>query len=330
MKTTATNIKLRKLLTGIKNETLIPRPEFQRRLVWSQKHKNAFVRTVIEGFPFPEIYIASGDVDENTGEGKEILVDGQQRITTLFHYFSGTLKLEKDVPPYQELTDKTAFLDYDVVMRDLGTMSIEEIKEVFLRINSTNYALNPMEINNARFDGAIKLFADKIASSEFFEKNKVFSSTDIKRMGDTRLTLSIIITLISNHFNRDKELEPFLERYNDDFPYAKNMETEFNKVFEFIDNMEFDLKHRVWKKADLFSLIIELHKLMFKDKLQLDSTEVKRKLNEFYKKIDAFDPEKPGNESNIINYVKASRSGTNDRSFRVERGEILRSIIIEK
>ncbi len=62
MKTTATNKRIRELLTAIGDGTLIPRPEFQRRLVWALRHKNAFIQTVLEGFPIPEIYIAAGDV----------------------------------------------------------------------------------------------------------------------------------------------------------------------------------------------------------------------------------------------------------------------------
>src|SRR5207302_5225363 len=90
MKTSATNRRLRVLLTAIRSGKLIPRPEFQRRLVWSNKHKAAFVETVLLNYPFPEIYVASGDVDRETGEGSEMLVDGQQRITTLYEYFTGS------------------------------------------------------------------------------------------------------------------------------------------------------------------------------------------------------------------------------------------------
>jgi hypothetical protein len=75
VKTTATNKRIRELLTAIGDGTLIPRPEFQRRLVWALRHKNAFIQTVLEGFPFPEIYIAAGDVDLSTGVGTLMLVD---------------------------------------------------------------------------------------------------------------------------------------------------------------------------------------------------------------------------------------------------------------
>src|SRR6266566_444714 len=131
MRTTATNRKLRLLLTGIKNKTLIPRPEFQRRLVWSNKNKIAFLQTVLEEYPFPEIYIAAGEVNAETGEGVEMLVDGQQRVDTLYQYFIGSteLRLGKVIPAYNQLAQekKIAFLEYDVVIRDLGKMSIDEI-----------------------------------------------------------------------------------------------------------------------------------------------------------------------------------------------------------
>src|ERR1051325_2039396 len=116
MKTTATNRRIRELLTQIRKGTLEPRPEFQRRLVWSNKDKCAFLETVLLSYPFPEIYVAAGEVDLDTGEAKEMLVDGQQRITTLFQYFTGApdLKIAKLLKPYSELSpeEKERFLQY--------------------------------------------------------------------------------------------------------------------------------------------------------------------------------------------------------------------------
>lgn len=166
MKTSGTNRRLRLLLSAIKDGSLIPRPDFQRRLVWTNKHKEEFIRTVLQQYPFPEIYIAAGDVDTETGKGTELLVDGQQRLTTLLQYFSGSSDLRLGtLCPYNGLSqdDKIQFLEYEVVVRDLGKKSIEDIKEVFKRINSTKYSLNAMEIHNARFDGALKQFAEKIS-----------------------------------------------------------------------------------------------------------------------------------------------------------------------
>lgn len=90
MKTTATNRKVRELLAQLREGKLIPRPDFQRRLVWSNKDKSAFIETVLLNYPFPEVYVAAGEVDVESGEGKELLVDGQQRLTTLRQYFGAS------------------------------------------------------------------------------------------------------------------------------------------------------------------------------------------------------------------------------------------------
>ena len=90
MKTTPTSRKIGDLLTDMREKTLIPNPEFQRRLVWSNKHKNAFIKTVLGGYPFPEIYIAAGKVDLDTGKRTVMLVDGQQRLGTLRQYNEGS------------------------------------------------------------------------------------------------------------------------------------------------------------------------------------------------------------------------------------------------
>jgi Protein of unknown function DUF262 len=325
MRTTATNRRLRVLLTAIRDKTLIPRPEFQRRLVWSNKHKIAFLQTVLLEYPFPEIYVAAGDINSETGEGTEMLVDGQQRISTLLQYFLGSdeLKLSVDMPPYAELSQerKLRFLEYDVVVRDLGNLSIEKIKEVFQRINSTDYALNAMEIHNARYEGAFKKFGEELAAHEFFERHRIFSSSDVKRMQDLRLVLIIVITMMSTYFNRDDELESYLEKFNDEFDQGDELRARLSSVFNFIEAAEFNAKSRVWKKADLFTLIIELNRALYREHFELDPKEVGIRLSEFYDEVDRLQGATEDRDNS--DYYRASLQATNDRSSRIRRGEII-------
>ncbi len=227
--------RLRILLTGIIDKTLIPRPDFQRRLVWTNKDKKNFLETVLKGYPFPEIYIAAGEVNPSTGRGTEWLVDGQQRISTLYQYFDGgkdsglgeDLKLGRDFKPYAALSteEKIAFLEYEVVVRDLGNIPIEEIKGIFEKINATGYSLNAMEIHNARFDGEFKKFAEEITQHSFFSNSNhpIFSANEIRRMRDISFALIFIITIISSYFNREDELENYLTKYNDEFEMANEL-----------------------------------------------------------------------------------------------------------
>jgi hypothetical protein len=332
MNTTATNRKIRVLITAIRNYTLLPRPEFQRRLVWADKHKSAFIETVLEGFPFPEIYIAAGDVNPDTGEGAEMLVDGQQRVTTLSQYFNGSddLKLSRGVPMYASLSpeEKRRFLEYDVVVRDLGPLPLEEIKTVFLRINSTNYALNAMEIDNARFEGEFKTFGDEIAEHDFFEEHHVFSISERRRMLDTRFALTLAITVMATYFNRDSDLELYLSRYNDEFPIAEDLRRELHEVFRFIDRCEFGDKSRAWKKADLLTLSVEIHRALFKHQLKISHDAAGTLLRDFYHRVDNFNASGDTDED-AATYNKYSIQATNDRGSRIARANVIAKLLLE-
>lgn len=328
MKTSGTNIRLRKLLSGLKNGTLIPRPEFQRRLVWANKHKIAFIQTVLEGLPFPEIYIAAGDVNLTSGEGNEMIVDGQQRISTLYQYFTGSdeIKYPSDVLTYEKLDPKQQedFLEYEVVIRDLGKQTIEDIKTIFQRINSTNYSLNAVEIHNSRFDGALKMFAEELSENPFFENHSVFTNNDIKRMRDLGFSLLTSITLLSSYFNLETEFETFLEKYNDEFPDSKKLKTEIEFILKQIESLNFDEKSRVYKKNDLFTLIVELHRGQFKESKKIDNKKIEANLKGFYAKVEAEDM-----SPDVQEYIKNVIQGTNSRSARITRGRIIAKVVNE-
>lgn len=327
MKTAPTNKKVRELIAMVSEGTLIPRPEFQRRLIWTRDDKNNFLDTVLRGYPFPEIYFADGDVDLNTGKGNQLLVDGQQRVTTLIQYFQGDPELKLTiVPPYQRLDedDKKAFLQYDVAVRDLGAISKELIIEVFKRINATKYALADIEINNAVYDGKLKKFAEQIAEHDFFKAHPIFNSQDYKRMGDLRFALSIVITMMHGYFNRDDAFEEALDRYNDDFLIEEEMQTRIQLVFDFLDECGFLKESRIWKKADFFSVMIELDQVMHVLKLPIQPSDCVARINEFFGSIDASSVEEQGIFST---YYKAALQASNDKLNRVRRGMIIAGII---
>ena len=329
MKTSGTNRRLRLLLSAIKDGSLIPRPDFQRRLVWTNKHKEEFIHTVLQQYPFPEIYIAAGDVDTETGKGTELLVDGQQRLTTLLQYFSGSSDLRLGtLCPYNALSqdDKIQFLEYEVVVRDLGKKSVEDIKEVFKRINSTKYSLNAMEIHNARFDGALKQFAEKISKHSFFAKHRVFKTNDVRRMGDLVFVLTVIISLLTTYFNREDLIEEFLAKYNDVFTYSERVWEELLGVFRVIDCIGLDPSCRAWKKADLLNLIVEIHRFIVKERNCPDA-EFSHRILRFYQSVDEYRASRKGG-ADIYNYYDAVIQAANDRSNRIVRGDVIKKVLL--
>ncbi|MCL2370682.1 MAG: DUF262 domain-containing protein [Firmicutes bacterium] len=323
MKSTATNRKLRNIFDGITSKKFILKPPFQRNLVWSKKHKNAIVRTVLEGYPFPEIYIATGELNLKTASGFDVLVDGQQRISSLYHYFtdSDEFEYEKDLIKYKDLTptQQTDFLEYEVVIRDLGKVHDDEIIEVFKRINSTSYGLRKIEIENASYyAGEFMAFCDKLSENDFFEKHNIFSSTEIKRMRDVSFCATLVATLIGGYFDSEKRNEDFFKKYNDEFSEKDEINVNLKKVFEFINAMNLKTK-RVEQKTDIFTLIIELYKIISNTKLNVNK--VSKNLDCFY---DAADKQ---SFADAATYYKHTLQGTNQRAARTRRAEIIKSVI---
>ena len=331
MKTSAENRRVRALLNGIQSGELTPRPDFQRKLVWSNKDKVAFLDTVLRGYPFPEIYIAVGEVNLETAAGTEMLVDGQQRITTLHQYFTASkaLILPAEMKPYRDLMpeQQKEFMNYEVAVRNLGIIGTEEIKEVFNRINSTSYALNAMEIHNARYRGPLKQCADELSQDKFFNKHKIFSAREIRRMRDVVYCLTIIISMLSTYFNRDSEIETYLERYNDEFPEDSDIRRRVAKVQEFIEACKFPMRSRAYKKTDLLVLLVELDRILNQESIPLDPRETGADLQEFYTRVDR-EMNQPSGDEDLQTYFKSTVQATNDRTSRVNRARVIRKVMM--
>ncbi|BFP54664.1 MULTISPECIES: DUF262 domain-containing protein [Streptomyces] len=329
MKTTATNKKIRELMTMLTDETLIAQPDFQRRLVWTNRHKQLFIRTVLEGMPFPEIFICDGPYDLDTGAGKTYLVDGQQRVTTLYQYFTASEQFKLgDIPTYSslEMEAKKAFLNYDVVVRDLGSLTTDEVREVFRRMNSTNYSLNAMEVNNARFDGALKKTAEAMSEWSIFETHRVFTTVDVRRMVDVRWCLDVIISAISGYFSRSDAHEDYLELYNDTFPEGEAVVSKLSECLNLLESLKLDEKSRAWQKNDLFTLVVEIYRL--DPNKCVDKEGLAAALRSFFVDVSAVTAgRQPTTYRNAGQYHTDVISGSNERARRVRRGDVVSAII---
>lgn len=328
MKTSPTNKKIREIISMVKENKLLPKPEFQRRLVWSRADKNHFLDSVLRGFPFPEIYFADGDVNLETGEGTQLLVDGLQRVSTLIQYFDGDPELKLTVvEPYRTLSeaDKKNFLQYDVAVRDLGAITKSEVIEVFKRLNATKYSLLDIEINNAIYAGAMKMFCERLAADAFFKDHGVFSATDYKRMGDLRYVLAIVGTMLQGYFDRDDAFGDLLERYNDEFPLQNEIENRLKRAFEFLEECGFDPKSRAWNKADLFTLIVELDQYLSVLEQPLQPNDVIENISAFYDVVAS----SPINQESISSiYYKAVIQASNNKINRIRRGVVIGGVLV--
>jgi hypothetical protein len=307
--------------------------------VWNNTAKEKFIDTILKGYPFPEIFIAEGGRSSKSTRREELLVDGQQRLTTVIAYVEGAENyfLYRSIPKFNDLDEdqRTAFLDYVVAVRDLGTASIDVIREIFNRINSTDYALVSMEILNAMFSGPFKQFCLQLSQDQFFERHGVFPKAYQKRMYDVTFCVILVTTLLSGYYKRDERNKEYLELYNEEFPQADSIRFAVDRVFDFVDRCGFREKSRAWKQTDLFTLLVELHTALVVEKLPLDPAEVGPRIALFHDRVDELyqgrklpdESEVPANAQNVFSYLKAATKATNDKYARVERARIIAELI---
>lgn len=322
----ATNKTILELYQMMKEEALVLQPSFQRKLVWNNKHKENFIQTIMGGYPFPEVYLADGDIDLENMTSKTLVVDGQQRLHTIYQYIVNDEELIlKNVKRFNELNanEKKGFLDYPVVVRSLGRISSEEIKEIFNRINSVQYALNAMEINNALYEGGFVAAAKVISESNLLNDLDVLSDIEISRMKDLEFIILIMTTVeIGGYFSGNKEIEEMIKRYEDEYPHKELMEKCFINVLEYIKQLSLPSDSFWYRKSCMFTLITELMFIVYKFRAELpDSEKVYKELFNLEKEI--INDKNSGIQSKYNEFYSYIYQGTSSRKGRIVRGEVL-------
>ena len=280
----STNVKIIELYNKIDSERLMLQPDFQRKLVWKTQHKFHFIETILKNFPFPEVYIASSEMDVTAITSKEIVVDGQQRLTTIVDYIKGDGDFESQnkVTSFQELDTegKKKFLNYFVSVRDLKNLDEDVVKEIFMRINNTEYSLNTVEKLNAQFgDSEFVIFCKQISEKDFqpneentdaivdqetrgvinkfFLDNNVFSENDIKRMNDLQYVMTLVSTLIeSDYFSRNSKVMGYVEQYNSDFDRQAIVEKKILNAISIYNKLELEANSYWLTRTNVFTLLV--------------------------------------------------------------------------
>ncbi len=151
-------------------------PEFQRLFRWTEYQKTRFIESLLLGIPIPPIFVAEDDT------GKWELVDGLQRISTIFSFF-GILKggefgikknnwalcegdiiksiagkKKEDLPLKLQRTLKTAICRVEILRWNKDRNDLKY--ELFNRLNTGGEPATEQEIRNCIFRGKSSLFND--------------------------------------------------------------------------------------------------------------------------------------------------------------------------
>ena len=314
------------LICKIQRKELVLQTEFQREFVWTPVYMEKFIKTILDGYPFPEIYISQKGIDLTTLATQNVVVDGQQRLTTIQRYIEGTDGFEKSIPKFKDLQDQDQrdFLNYDVTIRDLKDVSPDIIIEIFKRINSANFTLTAIEINNAIYNGEFISCAKDILQivKNADHKVPIFSESELTRMADLHFILLVMSTLEEGgYFTQDNEVENYISKYNNEF--TKSLQYKELISSTIINILDSDLPiDSIWfRKSNFFSLLCEL---CFANKKIESLIDILIKNEETI--LENKNQDKENNK--YAKYYSSMYAGTNSRTSRVNRSEFIRQEIM--
>ena len=177
---------------------LILQPDFQRQYVWDSTKASKLIESAILQIPLPIVYLSEEK------DGKEYVIDGQQRLTSFFAFIDGlfpdgrqfklsglNVHAELNGKKFNELTDdlQNKINSYGVHTITFLKNSSENLKfEIFERLNTGSVQLNDQELRNCLYRGNFNIALKEMASDPDFMYICGLKIPD-KRMKDIELVL---------------------------------------------------------------------------------------------------------------------------------------------
>lgn len=205
-------------------------PEYQRRRVWSNEQKSRLIESFIMNIPVPPVFLYE------ISFSKYEVMDGLQRLSTLFDFYNGNFQLE-GLEIWSELNGRNIhnlpenikrgidrrYISTVVILNETAKNKEEEQflkKFVFERLNTGGTKLTPQETRNALFDGPM----NKLCISIAYE-NEIFKNIfEIPNLPEARLENSL--------YKRMEDVELVL-RF---FAYRQLSSYKVSKISEILDN----------------------------------------------------------------------------------------------
>ncbi len=181
-----------------KRGKLVIQPDFQRRFVWDAAKSSRLIESALLDIPLPVIYLSEEE------DGKEYVIDGQQRLTAFFSFIDGqfpdgrAFKLT-GMEVFPELNRKF-FKKIDDNLQDkiryckIRTITFRRESEadlkykVFERLNTGAVSLNKQELRNCVYRGPYNELLKKLSEDGDFMYLLGLKNPD-RRMRDVELVL---------------------------------------------------------------------------------------------------------------------------------------------
>lgn len=313
--------------------------EYQRSdKVWPAVARSFLIETVLLNFPMPKLALHQ-ITDLTSKKTVKAIVDGQQRSMAILDFFQDELRLSRKLEledaagrKYSELGDdlQAAFLDYAVSFDLFVSASVDEVREVFRRMNLFTVPLNPEEQRHAVFQGVFKWFIHRVARTydDAFPRIGLFTQKQLVRMADTKLLTEICHAYFNGITTTSKTRLDALYREKDkegSFPEEAELEERITSALDQILAWEEIHKTALMKQHVFYSLALAtMHVINPVEKLnstfenagpvQIDEQDAIANLTSLAQALDD-----PSSYAELADFATASSERTNVAEQRAKR-----------
>ena len=269
------------------------RPAFQRELVWKKQTKQLLIDTILRGYDVPKFYWEETDKDQFA------VIDGQQRVTTIWDFKEDKFPLSKDAEKIDEeeikgkkfselslsLKQKFDSANIDIVIIS-EPESQDEIRDMFLRLQQ-GVTLKAQERRNA-MPGKMRDFIENLSNHNIFEK------VDYKNIRFTYQQTAAQITLLEITGGPTDVKSTMLDRMYLQYKDFDNNSTIARKIYKILDFMNKIFKEKTpgLKNYYIISFYTMFSELVEKYVMPTNFEEI----FEWYKEFDTFRIQEKNNE----------------------------------
>ena len=330
-------------------------PEFQRSSVWSKSERSKLMDTILRGYPLPAVVFYKHR-DSVSHRQVYDAIDGKQRIESILLFLGEKKGKDKGfeavfthVEDEEEMAVKSSWRNLNEVNKksilryEMPVVWLDaapsEVREVFVRINSTGKALSKQEIRKAKYfkSGFLKEMT-KLAASVRSKllKMQVLSESQITRMKDVEFVSELVLSVMSNTVQDKKRvLDRAMTPNGVDLRCLGKAVRRFKRALKRVNRILPDIyETRYTKAADFYTLLVLLAR--FEDEgMALDSRKscavAGALLREFGHRADvAYENIRNGlgtDDRLALAYIQTVREGGDAASHRRDREKILRELL---
>ncbi len=213
------HFSLRQVVDMIEDEDIDIAPDFQRLYVWKDWQRWSLIESILLGIPLPTFYFNEND------DGKMQVVDGVQRLTTIYNFVRGDkfplgevdyltdlsgLTFDKLGSAFRRRMNNTQF-----VVHVIDPQTPYRVKfDIFRRINTGGSPLSSQEIRHCMSRAPSRQLLSELATSDSFAQATGGSLANHIRMADREVVLRFCAFKLfgPDQYDGSDSLDAFLGR----------------------------------------------------------------------------------------------------------------------